>query len=227
MLSDLKYIVYTLDMPLLYKYRTLDNWRFFLDIVVNRRLFAASYLDLNDPMEGYYQYASDKVLSDKYSEAIQQDKEARQLERELTRKKRLLRICSLSEEPRSTLMWSYYAGGHTGVAIGINSPTRHGGRRVEPVFYDNTMKLQIQELEGSIQDVAVKILTRKLYSWRHEAEHRVFTEKDFIPVTIKEVMLGCKISDDDKKMVHNLVEKFCPDADVHKLKRSELRKDYP
>ena len=213
-------------MPLLYKYRTLENWKFFLDIIVNNRLFAASYLSLNDPMEGYYKFASEKVLSDKYIEALQQDRGASGLEREIRRKKRLLRICSLSEQPRSTLMWSYYAGGHTGVAVGVKRPTRHGRKRVEPVLYDNTMTLQPSDLTGEIRDVAVNILTRKLYSWSHEKEHRVFTEKDFVPVKIKEVLLGCKISTDDKKMVHRVVEKFCSDVKVRKLRRSELSKDY-
>jgi hypothetical protein len=37
---------------LLYKYRSIANLRFFKDIVINRRLYAAPFRTLNDPMEG-------------------------------------------------------------------------------------------------------------------------------------------------------------------------------
>ena len=37
---------------ILYKYRSLDNWKFVLDIFLNKRLYAASFYDMNDPMEG-------------------------------------------------------------------------------------------------------------------------------------------------------------------------------
>ena len=37
-----------------YKFRSLDNIRHFLDILVNNRLYAARYDELNDPMEGAY-----------------------------------------------------------------------------------------------------------------------------------------------------------------------------
>ena len=37
-----------------YKFRSLNNIRYFLDILVNNRLYAARYDELNDPMEGAY-----------------------------------------------------------------------------------------------------------------------------------------------------------------------------
>jgi hypothetical protein len=36
----------------LYKYRSIENWKFLEDIFSNRRLFAATFRSLNDPMEG-------------------------------------------------------------------------------------------------------------------------------------------------------------------------------
>ena len=39
---------------ILYKYRALEPFRFFVDILLNKRFFAARYSDLNDPMEGQY-----------------------------------------------------------------------------------------------------------------------------------------------------------------------------
>ena len=43
-----------------YKYRSVDNFRNFVDIILNNRLYAASYQDLNDPMEGHYYYQREK-----------------------------------------------------------------------------------------------------------------------------------------------------------------------
>ena len=37
-----------------YKFRNLNSIRHFLDILVNNRLYAARYDELNDPMEGAY-----------------------------------------------------------------------------------------------------------------------------------------------------------------------------
>ena len=35
-----------------YKYRSLSNLRYFLDILINKRLYMASYSELNDPIKG-------------------------------------------------------------------------------------------------------------------------------------------------------------------------------
>lgn len=45
-------------MSYLYKYRSLKDMKRFIDILMNRRLYASKYLDLNDPMEGFFLYDS-------------------------------------------------------------------------------------------------------------------------------------------------------------------------
>lgn len=40
------------DIQYRYKYRSLDNFRNFIDILVNKRLYGAKYDSLNDPFEG-------------------------------------------------------------------------------------------------------------------------------------------------------------------------------
>ena len=39
-----------------YKYRSLSNLKRFIDILINNRLYAAKYIELNDPMEGFFLY---------------------------------------------------------------------------------------------------------------------------------------------------------------------------
>ena len=55
-----------MERTTLYKYRSLENFEFFLDILLNKRLYASSYKDLNDAMEGvYYSYGLKKnILKD-------------------------------------------------------------------------------------------------------------------------------------------------------------------
>ena len=40
----------------LYKYRSLEDFKKLVDILINKRLYASHYKDLNDPMEGQYYY---------------------------------------------------------------------------------------------------------------------------------------------------------------------------
>ena len=50
---------------LLYKFRSLQNLRRFLDILVNKRLYMAHFNEMNDPMEGaFYSGAYDRGLLD-------------------------------------------------------------------------------------------------------------------------------------------------------------------
>ncbi len=59
---------------MLYKYRGIKELRYFVDIILNQRLYAAPYFDLNDPMEGHYLYEKGK-LNPKVRSLIKGDKE--------------------------------------------------------------------------------------------------------------------------------------------------------
>ena len=43
-----------------YKYRSLSNLRYFLDILIYKRLYMASYSELNDPIEGAFVITGDR-----------------------------------------------------------------------------------------------------------------------------------------------------------------------
>lgn len=44
-----------------YTYHSLQNWQFLLDIFLNKRLCAAPFASLNDPMEGQNYYVDGRV----------------------------------------------------------------------------------------------------------------------------------------------------------------------
>ena len=67
-----------------YKYRSLSNLRYFLDILIYKRLYMASYRELNDPVEGAFVITEDRRRNDNlWLEVLRSDKND-------------LRICSLS-----------------------------------------------------------------------------------------------------------------------------------
>ena len=87
---------------LLYKYRSLSNYKRFVDILLRNRLFACAYDKLNDPMEGYYQYSPN----------INKD-----FLRPIIEGKQKTYICSLSRKGDIGLMWTHYADENRGCCI--------------------------------------------------------------------------------------------------------------
>ena len=195
--------------PVLYKYRSLQNWKFVLDIITNRRLYAASFQALNDPMEGRYFYFGDEV--------------SRQFRRSILDRKAEWRICSLSATAHNTLMWSYYAEGHKGVAIGVR--LRPGSRppaQVRQVRYDSEVYIGPGGNRRSAAHMALDILTQKQLAWMHEQEYRAFVRDSFVQVTVSEIVLGCLIDPADRELLVRVARKFLPRVKITNLTRAEL-----
>ncbi|MGH7469579.1 MAG: DUF2971 domain-containing protein [Longimicrobiales bacterium] len=194
---------------LLYKYRSLDNWKFVLDILMNRRLYAASFETLNDPMEGRYVYFGDEV--------------SRQFRRAIVERQANWRICSLSCESRNTLMWSYYAAGHRGIALGVRvRPPASGSIQVRPVRYDSECHIDSSKSDRPADDVAIDILTQKQLAWRHEQEFRVFSSAPFVRVTVREIVLGCLVDPSDRELITKVARRFLPKVRIVRLDRTDL-----
>ncbi|MGF1850532.1 DUF2971 domain-containing protein [Vibrio satsumensis] len=183
---------------ILYKYRGVQGFRFFVDIIMKQRLYAAPYFDLNDPMEGRYLYSQGSNTLDEDVRAL------------IKGEKEKIRICSLSRDPENELMWSHYAEGHRGVAIGVEvDDTEY---EVKPIIYDGLHVLNRNNLN---QNAALDILSHKLNVWEYEQEERVFVKgKHFISVRVKEVIFGRSMSNQDKGFIRELVEKIDPSIEL-------------
>ena len=108
------------EINMLYKYRSLKNFKYFVDIIINQRLYASPYFELNDPMEGYYLYSKGN-MSEEILKKIKGEKEK-------------IRICSLTRDCSNELMWSHYADGHHGIVVGVEIDSTL--YKVKPVIYD-------------------------------------------------------------------------------------------
>jgi len=196
-------------MPIHYKYRSLENWKFVLDIFLNRRLYAASFETLNDPMEGRYFYFNDEVT--------------KQFRAAILNRKAGWRICSLSKTASNTLMWSYYASGHQGIAIGVSiRPVRGSDLQLKDVRYDREVHVGPRKVGRTVDDVALDILTQKQLAWEHEKEVRVFVRQPFVEIDVRELVFGCLISQVDKELLIGLARKVAPRAKFRTLERDDL-----
>ena len=177
-----------MEKLMLYKYRGIKELRYFVDIILNQRLYASSYFDLNDPMEGHYLYSKGEL-----------DSEVRSL---IKGNKEKTKICSLSKTHNNELLWAHYAEGHRGVAIGVTiNESKH---KIIPVIYGDLPQISNLSLHHL---TAQEILSHKLEVWRYEEEMRVFTDnKLYVDVKIEEVILGRGMSNQDKSFIKKLIE---------------------
>jgi hypothetical protein len=141
----------------LYKFRPLatcqdlDRAR---QILETGKFWCSHFWELNDPMEGVYQFNVGALAEEDV--------------REFYSKKTSQVICSFSGEKafQEPIMWGYYANGFKGIAIEIEVDEA----RVTTIEYTS----EIPNITGrDLTDNAVKrILTTKLSCWAHEDEYR-------------------------------------------------------
>lgn len=196
---------------MLYKYRSIKNFQFFIDILINERMFASKFTDLNDPMEGFYKFSSANC--------------DRQIIKDIWNNKSQIRILSLSKSYKNPLMWSHYADGHQGIVIGVELSDDIEKVNVNynknSFFLDKTKNISSREL-------AKKILTIKYEPWYYEEEVRIFTTNDkcFVPVKIKEIILGKKINSEVSDLIIKTINRVAPEISVRKMNDIELENGF-
>lgn len=184
---------------ILYKYRSLNSFENFVDIILFNRLYAANYKDLNDPMEGQYYYPEGTL--DEYSKSL------------ILNNKNRLRICSLSRERDNPLLWSHYADGSKGVNIGVEVVEN---KNVDII--DIKYRSVVLFTKGGQSFSAKDVLSCKLSPWIYEKETRVFTEDTYVKINLKEIILGERISTKHEKLIYKLVSTVDKDIIVNKLR---------
>lgn len=193
---------------ILYKYRGFANIEYALDIFINKRLWAAKFEKLNDPMEGLFFY----------------DEENRDIAKNIMEGKQKYGILSLSENFNNYLMWSYYSESHTGFVVGVevNVETED---IIEKIDYD------VKDFSLSENTTSTELLLRKYSNWRHEEEFRVLKNindgNQYISVEIKELIFGFK-SDSEKnkkELLITIAKKFCPDIEIKTISYREIEQD--
>lgn len=171
----------------LYKYRSLSNFEHILEIILEKKFYAAKFNELNDPMEGAFYYP----------------KNDRELKREIVSEKEKLRICSFSKSFKNVLLWCHYADSFKGVCFEIE--TLHG---LDLKKIEYTSDHLDYSNHGNTARFSRKALERKNKIWKYEKEYRAFTDKQYIEnVKITAIYLGVRISECMKLSILELGKK--------------------
>lgn len=176
----------------LYKYRSLQNFDNFLDVLLCNRLYGANYDKLNDPMECSFR---EMDLSE---EKMQ----------ELRDERRKLRICSLSQAENNNLLWSHYADGHRGVCIALKVRKTDLWEYVEVKYVDSMPTIST---EMPVNEILQNRYGIKANFWNYEKEIRYVKKAEskqnsYLPVFPIAVYMGTQISSKHKTLIKHIVK---------------------
>lgn len=195
-----------------FKYRSLTDLKRVLDIIVNKRLYGATYLSLNDPMEGQFDFELSKDLP---HSAVQQ----------LFDERSQTRICSLSQKhnskdiPNNGILWSMYADEHRGCCIEVEVDDPEW-RKVN-VYYS-----KLPPIVDSPYVQVIDILSIKFNQWEYENEVRYINtdpKTPYMKVRIKAVYLGCRVDKEDVEFYTSLIKSIDKKITVRQIKKAEIK----
>lgn len=186
-----------------YKFRSSSQIEFALDIILNRRLFCADWRSLNDPMEGLYAYSTSPG----------NEPHAQRLVKGIGDAKSQYKVCSLSADFQSHLLWSHYAGGFNGLAIEVDLPARD--RNIRPVEYRGVYAFLDMSQVTDENDAARTILFSKYQEWEYEREIRILHDSEFyyLQRPVARVIVGQRMNEALARTLHILCDReeieFC------------------
>lgn len=186
---------------LLYKYRSLSQLEYALDILNAERLFCARYSELNDPFEGLFE------LEMHYPEPggdVERISMSAKIEDLISSDMSPVRVCSLSSDPKDVRLWALYAGSCRGVAIEIDFGDSL--QDVHEVHYGQALPTFVDS-NGSPS--VVEALTSKTNHWRYEQEYRIITDKEYWDISgkIRRVIAGPRCTPADCRLLAKIAPK--------------------
>lgn len=185
-----------------YKFRSLQNLKRFIDIVLNERLYVSRYNELNDPMEGVY-------LTNPAN---------RNIIRLLRIEKYKTRICSLSKNYKHTLLWSHYADSHKGCCIEVSAVNER--EQPTPIKYIE----QIPVVDGTQN--GKELLSHKSTVWAYEKEVRYFRKTSYLNIRIHRIIFGLKVSKDDYRFYERLIHSINPMIEICRINEKDIEYGY-
>lgn len=194
-----------------YRYRSLGpEWPLDildreLDAIVNPYIWCSDFLNLNDPMEGYFALTSrlqKKSGSDEVLSAI-------------TNGKTDVGIASLSDTFANDLMWAHYASNWTGICIEYRAKRLiaalpNAATVVRMAYNDKPAEVGLGDSEN-ITEAVKKAFSQKKYNWAYEREWRVLGNKGRNRITdkkaIRRVYLGPRLGHEHSIHIRTTLKK--------------------
>jgi hypothetical protein len=198
--DESNYVAYTLKnmyMPrYFYKYRRINDYT--IKNLLDSSIYMSSPNDFNDPY--------DSAICNDVSESLSMG---------LFELRSQMFISCFSEKWDSLLMWSHYADCHKGICIQYDFALQHRKKGncifpdIHPVIYTDRV---FSVTDGNSLQCSAFV---KAKEWKYEKEWRIIADnmqkKSFnmkIPTPVNSIILGCKISNDDKESIHRLASEL-------------------
>lgn len=204
------------------------------DFILNNRLWLGTVAAFNDPFEGRADYVVPyrgaelrKALERKYRELGFNSHDAklkvdsadvadptRMEDRARVGNLRLLEtigVCALGTNASSPLLWAHYAHDHRGICVQLRPVMDLAALIAHPVEYSDTYPV-LSDMLAPAGSREVLPIMRKSGDWAYEEEWRIValdqpnTYRAFAPDAMGAVILGMRITGDDKAYVLGLMD---------------------
>lgn len=185
------------ELPLrLYRYRSLirsdDALSEEIDAVKKRYLYCSTFDRMNDPMEGYFRPTSAFKGHTDYKNTLQR----------IVGLKTSIGVACFSETRDDLLMWTHYAGNHSGVCIAYSTKRLIDGLSetvsLVRLGYGDAPPLVSSNEALNAERAARKILSQKKLNWAYEREWRVLGPVGAVPINgqqaVTDIYFGSRVS---------------------------------
>lgn len=191
---------------LLYKFRAISgsSFRFSQDIFVNRQLFLPTADSLNDPNEGV------AVIE------VQNQYRAWGNQLEERNRRSNVRVCALTEQHRSSVVWAHYADEHRGICLELDTDELDTTKGLlQPVQYSDSVPV-LGHNSGTDPRTA---FLNKTTEWAYEREWRYVSAEpsSVLPLsesTIRRVLLGARFPKSDLSCLEFWLSTYAPKRTV-------------
>lgn len=163
----------------LYKYKAPTPFEHIADVLMNERLYCAPYYLMNDPFEGVFIESFE--MDGRRSSTLATPEDLIAPEDALQ-----ARVCSLSSDRSSALLWSLYAQRLEGVCLEVDctdlEPAPH-----KVVYPPDIPRFDKPGLAPSV----IYALSHKREEWLFEEEHRIIGVSEYVSIQgrLRRVML--------------------------------------
>jgi hypothetical protein len=195
----------------LFKYKAPTPFEHIADILINERLFCCPYYRMNDPFEGVF-LESIEMDGARFSVLTTPD--------ELMAPEDALeaRVCSLSSDRSSVLLWSFYAQRLEGVCFEIDCSG------LKPCPQEVKYPTEIPKFaEAGFAPTVLYALSHKRNEWRFEQEYRLISTDEYVSIKgrLRQVVLGPRCNETIATAIRKLAPQGC---EVHKAKLDMQRR---
>lgn len=180
----------------LFKYKSPTPFEHIADILINERLYCAPYDQLNDPFEGIFmesiQMGDRKFLVETTPEDLIDPEDALKA-----------RVCSLSSDGSSSLLWSLYAQRLEGICFEVDCTD------LQPAPHKINYTPDIPRFDKpGFAATATYGLLHKSKEWQFEREYRLIGANEYISIQsrLQRVILGPRCN----KTIESAIRKLAP-----------------